>query len=418
MTIIRNWADNHTFKATNVHRPATVDDARRVIAAASHIHAVGAAHSFSAVADSAGDLIDLSQIDPRFVIDQQQRTVTAGAGTTWGDLAVWLQNRGWALHNMASLPHVTLAGAIATGTHGSGDGLGNLSTAAAGLELVTATGDLMTTRRRDAGFEGMAVGLGALGVITRVTLDIQPTFDMRQDAFEGLTWNTVLADLEGVMSAGYSVSLMTGWSGPLVSRLWIKTRLLGGAPTGVSADHLGARPAAHPSANATPDAPGQLNPFGGVPGPWSERLPHFRRDADPGIPVHLQSEYIVPRVRATEAMQALRAIGDRIDPHLLTTEIRSMAGDTLWLSPAFGHDSIGIHFSWKRDIDAVAVLTREIEAMLLPLGARAHWGKIMHTPATQLGQIYPRLHEFRALARTLDPDGKFRNDFLNAHVFA
>jgi xylitol oxidase len=414
---MHNWADNHTFQAARVHQPASVDDVRRIVSGASHVHAIGARHSFNGVADTAGDLIDLSGIDPDFIIDPEQRTVTVGAGTNYGELAAFLQSRNLALHNTASLPHVTIGGAIATGTHGSGDGLGTLSAAVAGLELVTATGDLLTIRRGDARFDGMVVSLGALGVVTRVTLDIQPGFDMRQDAFEGLPWDTVLTDLDAVMSAGYSVSLMTKWSGATVGRLWVKTRLDSRAPRSVSMTHIGASPAELPSAKATPEEMEALNPFGGVPGPWSERLPHFRPNADPGNPVHLQSEYMVPRARATEAMTKLRAIGERIDPLLLITEVRSMEGDTLWLSPAYGHDSIGLHFSWTWDLAAVRSITAEIEDILLPLGARPHWGKIMHAGAERLESLYPRLSAFRELAKTLDPDGKFRNAFLDAHVF-
>jgi xylitol oxidase len=264
----------------------------------------------------------------------------------------------------------------------------------------------------------MVVALGALGVVTRMTLDIQPEFEVRQDAFEGLAWATVLSDFDAVMSAGYSVSLMTSWSGPTVTRLWIKTRLVEGAPQEtVSAAHLGAVPAAQPSPVATPEVMQRLNPFG-VPGPWSERLPHFRPEVVPGPTGHLQSEYMVPRANATAAIARLRSMGDRIDRHLWATEIRSMAGDTLWLSPSYGADHVGIHFSWRREPDAARAMTAEIEAMLLPFGARPHWGKIMHSGAEQLASLYPKLSAFGDLARSYDPDEKFRNEFLDVHVFA
>jgi xylitol oxidase len=405
-----NWADNYSFKAERIHRATTVDEAHRLVAGSARIRPIGARHSFNGIADSPGDLIDLSDIDPQITIDYDGQTVTVGAATNYGTLASTLHAQGWALHNTASLPHISIAGAIATGTHGSGDTNGNLGTAVAGLELVTATGDLMHVRRGDADFDGMVVGLGAFGVVTRVTLDIQPTFDTRQDEFVALPWAAVLSNLDAVMSAAYSVSLMTSWSGDAVNRMWLKTRLVDGEPRHVTAAHLGAIAAAA-SADDT-----NLNPFG-VPGAWSERLPHFRVGAQPGTAGHLQSEYMVPRARAAEAIAMLRRIGDRIDNHLLTTEIRSMAGDRLWLSPSYGHDSIAIHFSWKREPDAVHSLTMEIEDMLLPLGARPHWGKIMHAPAERLAEVYPRLPAFRGLAHLHDPDGKFRNAFLDAHIF-
>jgi xylitol oxidase len=227
---------------------------RRIVAGASRIRAIGARHSFNGVADSPGELIDLGGIDPDFVIDGERRTVTVGAGTTYSVLAAHLQREGLALHNMASLPHVTVAGAIATGIHGSGDRLGNLSTAVAGLEIVTATGDVMAIRRGDDDFAAMIVSLGAFGIVTRVTLDIQPSFDLRQDAFEGLPWETVLSNFDAVMSGGYSVSLMTIWSAPTVTGLWIKTRLVGGWPETISAAHLGAAPAIRATVNTAPGA--------------------------------------------------------------------------------------------------------------------------------------------------------------------
>jgi xylitol oxidase len=411
-----NWADNHTFAAARIHRPASVSEVRKLVAGTSRIRAIGARHSFNAIADSPGALIDLGGIDPDFVIDRDRSTVTVAGGTTYAALAAHLQREGLALPNMASLPHVTVAGATATGTHGSGDRLGNLSTAVAALEMVTATGDIMTARRDDPDFDGMVVGLGAFGIVTRVTLDIQASFNMRQDAFEGLPWDAALANFDAVMSAGYSISLMTMWSAPSVTRLWIKTRLADREAETVSAAHLGATPAVQATVNTAPDAIERLYPFG-VPGPWSERLPHFRADKEPALAAHLQSEYIVPRARAVEAMTMLRAVGDRIDRYLLATEIRSMKGDTLWLSPSYGHDSVGIHFSWNGTPDTVRRMTLEIENMLLPLGARPHWGKIMHARAEHLVSLYPKLAAFRERVQRYDPGGKFRNDFLDLHVF-
>ena len=234
----RNWSGNTIFEARRIHRPASVDEVRRIVSASPKIHAIGARHSFNGVADSPGDLIDLSGVDPRISIDPDRRTVTVGAATKYSVLAARLHAHGWALHNMASLPHITIAGAVSTGTHGSGHKSGALPTAVAGLEMVTATGDLIELGRGQAGFDGIVVGLGAFGVITRVTLAIEPTYEVRQDAFEGLPWATVLADLDAITSAASSFSLMTFWSGETVSRLWIKTRLIDGHPPEVSAAHV------------------------------------------------------------------------------------------------------------------------------------------------------------------------------------
>ena len=412
----RNWSGNTIFEARRIHRPTSVDEVRRIVSASPKIHAIGARHSFNGVADSSGDLIDLSGVDPRITIDPDRRTVTVGAGTNYGVLAAHLHTNRWALHNMASLPHITIAGAVSTGTHGSGDKSGALPTAVAGLEMVTATGDLVELRRGQAGFDGIVVGLGAFGVITRVTLAIEPTYEVRQDAFEGLPWATVLADLDAVTSAASSFSLMTFWSGETISRLWLKTRLIDGHPLEVSAAHLGARPASTPLAVSPGDSPVTLTPFG-IPGPWFERLIHLGADQEPGPLEQIQSEYLVPRANAPAAFAKLRAIGDRIDRRLFISEIRTMAGDELWLSPAYGGDTVAIHFTWKWEPDAVAALTAEIEELLLPLGGRPHWGKVIHTPAARLAPLYPRMQAFRDLARYYDPDGKFRNAFLDRHVF-
>jgi xylitol oxidase len=356
-----NWADNYTFKAARIHRPTSADELRRLVRGSRNIRALGTRHSFNGIADSSGDLIDLANLDPGFAIDRQRQTVTVGAATHSGTLASHLQRQGLALHNMGSLPHISVGGATATGTHGSGDRNGNLSTAVAALELVTTNGDLIEVHRGDDGFDGMVVGLGAFGVVIKLTLDFQPSFD----------------------------------------------------PT---AAHLGATATQHPYWSSHDGPTDQLNIFG-IPGPWSERLPHFRLDSDPGPGEQLQSEYMVPRRQAAAALSRLRAIGDRIDWLLYITEIRTVAADALWLSPSYGQDTVAIHFTWKKQPAVVDAITAGIEEMLLPLGARPHWGKLLHATANKLAQLYPRLPEFRALAESYDPDGKFRNEFLVRHVF-
>jgi xylitol oxidase len=250
--------------------------------------------------------------------------------------------------------------------------------------------------------------------VTRVTLDIQPSFQVRQDAYAGLPWAAVLSDLDAIMASAYSVSLMTGWSGRTVDRLWLKTRLPDATPPALA--RLGAVATPLATMWGGEGAILQLNPFS-VAGPWSERLAHFRPDCEPGTVEQIQSEYMVPRARAAEALSLLHGMGARIDRDLLLTEIRSMAADALWLSPAYGADALAIHFTWKRAPAAVATITRDIEDMLLPLGGRPHWGKLMHARADRLAPLYPRLAEFRELACAYDPGGKFRNAFLDTHVF-
>ena len=412
MTGIFNWSENHAFRAAEVLRPQSVDAVRRAVAASLHIHAAGARHSFNDSADGPGAMIDLGDIAAEFVIDADRATVTAGAACSYGTLALRLEAAGWALANMASLPHITLAGAISTGTHGSGDTVGTLSSAVAGLDLVTATGDLVRLRRGDAEFDGMVVALGALGVVVRVMLDIVPSYRLRQDAFQGLVWPESAAEFDRVMGAGKSVSLFTTWSGTMVDRWWIKTPIADGAPD--VAPVVGAEPARFPFLGPPADRLRRLTTFG-VAGPWCDRLPHGRIEFEQTR--HLQSEILVPRARVIAAIGLLRAMGGRIDRHLLVTEIRSMAADGLWLSPAQGRDTVGIHFSWSEtDPAAVGALCQEIEGLLIPLGGRPHWGKILHAAADQLASLYPRMADFRRLVARYDAGGKFRNGFLDRHV--
>ncbi|MFI5014312.1 MAG: FAD-binding protein [Hyphomicrobiales bacterium] len=412
----QNWSRTYAFAAARIQRPASVDEVRRLVAGAEKVRALGARHSFNAIADSPGDLIDLSGLPAAFALDRDRGTVTVGAATRYGPLAAYLEAQGLALHNTASLPQISIAGAVATGTHGSGDRLGSLAAAVVGLELVTCDGDLVEVRRGEEGFDGMVVGLGAFGIVTRVTLAVEPSFKVRQDAFAGLAWAKLIGDFDAVMSSAYSVSLLTLWSQGTVGRLWLKTRLIAGEPREVTAAQFGAAPASSPMPPGLEEAAAGLNPFG-VPGPWSERLPHFRPDREPGPSEQIQSEYMLPRPQATAALRLLLAIGARLDRHLLSSEIRTMAGDGLWLSPSHGHDTAAIHFTWKKEPEAVFAITAEIEDMLLPLGARPHWGKLMHARAERIEPLYPRLPEFRALAARYDPHGKFRNDFLSEHVF-
>jgi alditol oxidase len=411
----QNWSNTYAYQAARLHRPTSIDEVRRIVVGATRVHALGARHSFNSVADTTGDLIDVSDIRSVPAIDHDQRTVTVGAGTRYGELAAFLHAHGLALHNMASLPHISVAGAVATGTHGSGNRNGNLATAVAGLEIVTAGGDLVQIRRGERGFNGMVVGLGAFGVVTRVTLDVEPSFEMQQDVFAGLPWTSLLTNFDAIMAAAYSVSLMTMWSESTVNRLWLKTRLADGEPSRITAAHFGATATTRASPGAV-DVDESLTPFG-VPGPWSERLCHFRPDCEPGPISQIQSEYMLPRSQATAALTRLKAIAERVDRHLIISEIRTIAADDLWLSPSYGHESIALHFTWKPDPVAADAITAEIEALLLPLGGRPHWGKLMHARAAQIAPLYPQLAEFRSLADEYDPAGKFRNQFLTEHVF-
>ena len=403
-----NWADSYDYRALEIHSPTSVEAVQELVASAPLVRALGTRHSFTGLADSAGILVSLAGLDVAPVIEGS--TVVVPGGMRYGELAAWLHAQGWALHNLASLPHISVAGAIATGTHGSGDRNGTLSAAVAALTFVTATGELVTVRRGESDFDGTVVSLGALGIVVSVTLDIQPTFDARQDLYDGLTWDSLLESFDEVTSAAYSVSIFTSWQGPGVEMLWLKSRMDAAEPPATLLTATRHAIQRHMLPEQMAESTTQQ---GGIPGPWSDRLAHFKLEFTPSNGDELQSEYLVPRVHAVEAIAAVRELRDRISPLLHITEIRTMAADSLWLSGAYETDAVGIHFTWKKLPAEVHAVLPAIEAALLPLGARPHWGKVF----TALESAnYPRLADFRALREKWDPAGKFDNEFLREFI--
>lgn len=409
-----NWAGNLRYRATRLHCPETLDELRAIVAQSRRVHALGSRHSFNDVADCEADLVSLERMPHTLTIDRERRTATVGAGITYAQLCPQLHRAGFALHNLASLPHISVAGAIATATHGSGDGNGNLATAASAIEVVTAEGDLLTLSRERDGerFDGAVVALGALGVVVRVTLDLLPAFEMRQQVYRGLPMAQLKAHFDAIMSSAYSVSLFTDWQTDFVNQVWLKQRIGDPAPD-TAGEFFGATPATRPQhpIETLPAEPCTTQM--GVAGPWHERLTHFRPDHVPSAGDELQSEYFVPRRFAVEAMRAVAALREHLAPVLLISEVRSIAADELWLSPCYGQACVGLHFTWKKDWPAVQRVLPLIEAALAPFEPRPHWGKLFTLPPAKVQARYPRLADFRALARDLDPQGKFRNAFLD-----
>jgi xylitol oxidase len=404
-----NWADSHDYVAQSVTRPADASEVREIVLAGGKVRALGSRHSFTDLADTSGRLVSLDRVATDLVIDEQARTASFSPGVRYGELATALTERGWAIHNLASLPHISVIGAVATSTHGSGDRNGTLATAVAALEFIDGTGELVRLTRADADFNGAVVALGALGIVTRITLDIEPTFDVRQDLYDNIPWSAVLENFDEITGSAYSVSLFTNWLGDSVGLAWLKSRT--DAP--VPPEELFGAPRHRENQHMLPgQPPTNTTEQGGVPGPWSDRLAHFRLEFTPSNGDELQSEYLVPRRNIVPALTALRAIGDRIAPLLLITELRTMSADRLWLSGAYDTDAVGIHFTWKKLPAEVQALLPDIEAILLPLGARPHWGKVFVAGVDQVAPLYPRFDDFRALARKYDPNGVFRNDFL------
>jgi len=409
-----NWAGTHAYRAGVLHRPSTVDEAREIIATAPRVRVLGSRHSFTDIADSDA-LVSLDALPADIDVDRAAGTVSFGAALRYGELAEALRGEGLALHNLASLPHISVAGAVATATHGSGDRNGNLATAVAGLELVTSDGDVVPARRGDPDFDGMVVALGALGAVTRLTLDVEPAYDVRQRVFEGLAWDALFAHFDALTSAGDSVSVFTRW-GETTDQVWVKTRVDPAAPEEPREDLFGA-PAAtvdrHPILGIHPV---NCTPQLGRPGRWSDRLPHFRMGFTPSAGEEIQSEWIVPRRLGIDAIAAVRALADVVRPVLQVSEIRTVAADRLWLSPQYGTDTVAIHFTWTREPEPVARAVERIEAALAQFDARPHWGKLFAADAATLAPRYDRLDDFRALVERLDPRGAFRNAWLERTV--
>jgi xylitol oxidase len=406
-----NWSGTYRFTAGQVIEARTVADVQRAVTAGGRVRALGTRHSFTDLADNGATLVSVTGLAADPVIDAAAGTVSVGAGIGYGVLAAWLQARGWALHNLGSLPHISVAGATATGTHGSGVGNQVLSAALAGLDYVAADGSLRRAVRGDPDFAGLAVGLGAFGIVTRVTLDIQPSYQVRQDAYPGLAWDRVLAELDAVMAAAYSVSLFTDWAGDTLTAAWVKRRLDQPGSADAGAGEFFGTPRGSDAVRFMETPDDNLTPLL-VPGPWSERLPHFRLDATPSNGDEIQTEYFVPRDQGAAALAAVRRHAARITPLLQVSEIRAVAADQLWLSGAHGRDTLAIHFTWLSRPAAVDAAVAGIEQVLEPFAARPHWGKVSHTGAGRLRALYPRLGDARALFERLDPGGTFSNDRL------
>ena len=401
-----NWAGNLTYGASALLEPASVDELGELVASAPRVRALGTRHSFNRVADTTGAQISVAALPHVVEVDEAAREVTVSAGLRYGELVEELDRAGWALHNLASLPHISVAGAIATGTHGSGDHNGSLASSVAGLELVTADGTVLVVRRGDAEFSGMVVSLGRLGVVTTVTLDIVSTFQVRQDVYEGVSWDAIAANLDAITSSAYSVSMFTDWGEAGAGQAWLKSR----ADVVPPADFFGAAPATR-ELHPLPEESAEFStPQLGAPGAWWERLPHFRLGFTPSNGEELQTEYLVPRQHALAAIDAVRALAPAIQPHLFVSELRTIAADDLWLSPSHDVDCLAIHFTWRMHVPEVMAALPRLDDALAPFTARPHWGKVFQSDRERLAAAYPRIADFRSLAERLDPQGKFSND--------
>jgi alditol oxidase len=412
-----NWAGNLNYSTDQLRTPATIEEVQQVVKRCAKLRALGTRHSFSTIADSTQNQISLKALDS-IDIDEKARTATVGAGVKYGQLAPIIDKRGFALHNLASLPHISVAGAISTATHGSGLHNGNLATAVSALELVTVGGQVHSVSRNDQHFAATVVGLGAAGIVTRVTLDLQPTYQVAQSVYRNLSFDRLKDHFDEIFGAGYSVSLFTDWQSHRATQVWIKRKFAQSDPNKWEPEFYGATLAKeklhpiedHPAESCTEQQ--------GIPGPWYERLPHFRMNFTPSSGRELQTEYFVPLKDGYQAILAVESLRVKITPHLFVTELRTIAADNLWMSMASQRDSLAIHFTWKPESDAVRALLPQIEAKLAPFGPRPHWGKLFAMEPAKLQQQYPRLADFKTFLKQQDPQGKFRNEFIQDNLFA
>lgn len=411
-----NWAGNIRYISDNLEEPTTVEELKKIIQNTRKIKGQGTSHSFNGIDNSTFGFVRVTKMNKVVFIDITHQTVTVQAGMRYGELCKFLESKGHALHNLASLPHISVGGSIATATHGSGDKNGNLSSAVKGLKIMNADGEEIEVTGDD--LNAAIVHLGALGIVTEVTLAIQPTFQVRQYVYQYLPMSDLKDHFDEIFSSGYSVSLFTDWSKDTINQVWVKKRVTPEDPADAPAELFGAKAAAkdlHPietisAVNCTP----QL----GVAGPWHERLPHFKLDFTPSAGEELQAEYFVPRSKAYDAIAAVYALREKVNPLIQISEIRSIAADNLWMSPCREQDSIAIHFTWKKDWEGVRKVLPLIENALSPFDVRPHWGKLFTLEPATLQKRYPKLPEFKELMRKFDPDGKFVNEFLERNLLS
>jgi xylitol oxidase len=413
-----NWAGNLQYSAVNFYQPSTISEIQEVVRQCDHLSTLGTAHCFNTIADSKYNQLSVRGLDQMLEVDAERSMVIVGAGTSYGQICTELYDQGFALHNLASLPHISVAGAIATATHGSGIKNGNLGSAVSAIEFIDASGELQhLSRKKDPDvFGGIITHLGGLGVLTKITLDLQPGFKVKQEVYQYLPVKKLLENFTEIMSGGYSVSLFTDYQTDTVNQVWVKSKADGSKPDTPS-DYFGAVPASrnlHPIVELSAE---NCTDQMGVPGPWYDRLPHFKMDFMPSSGKELQSEFFVPLKKAPEAFEVISALKHEIEPVLMISEIRAIAADNQWMSPCYQQDSVTFHFTWEQDREGVERVLSMIQDGLEPFKVRPHWGKVFTMRPERLHSLYPNLDKFKAVLAKYDPNGKFRNEFLGQYLY-
>ena len=416
---LKNWAGNLTYSTGKVDYPTSVEQIRTLVKQYDKLKVLGTRHCFNTIADSRDRLLSMKAMNKILFLDTEKQRVSVEPGVTYGQLGPYLNDHGYALHNLASLPHISVAGACITATHGSGVKNQNLSSAVTAIEFVRGDGELqkLTKERDGESFNAAVVGLGAIGVLTKVELAIEPTFLVRQDVYQNLPMQELRKHFDEILSGGYSVSLFTDWQQDSINEVWVKSKIAPGEVFTLRKDYFGAHAATknlHPiSSLSAENCTEQM----GVAGPWFDRLPHFKMGFTPSSGVELQAEYFVAHAHALEAIQAVARLGKQVGPQLMITEIRTIAADELWMSPCYQQPSVTIHFTWKQNWPEVSKLLFVIEKELAPFQPKPHWGKLFNIEPGILQSRYGKLSAFKEMVKAYDPAGKFRNDFLAKNLY-
>jgi len=408
-----NWAGNLTYQASEYHQPTSVEQLQETIRNAPKIRALGTRHCFNEIADSAYGRVSVGALDNSLQVNADKMQATIGAGASYGQICRDLYQQGYALHNLASLPHISVAGAMATATHGSGMANRNLGSAVAGFEFIDADGSMHQLSREQHGdqVEGLLTHLGLLGVLTRITLDLEPAFEVSQRVYQNLPVKRLLEEFKPVMKGGYSVSLFTDYLSDRVNQVWVKSKVTGDQQVDPE-DYFGATPATRDLHPITELSAVNCTEQMGVPGPWFDRLPHFKMDFTPSSGKELQSEFFVPIEYGAEAFEVITRLKHQLEPVLMISEIRSIAADSQWMSPFYQQDSVAFHFTWEQDKQGVAAVLPLIQDGLEQFGVRPHWGKVFSISPGQLRSSYPHLDKFKQAVEVYDPERKFVNQFL------
>ena len=414
---LKNWAENFQFSTANVHYPKSAEEVQGLVKKCSFLRVLGSRHSFNRIADSEENLISFDNLNKIISLDKDAMQVTVEGGIKYGELCAYLHENGFALHNLASLPHISVAGTIATATHGSGLENGNLSTGVSAIEFVNAKGELVKLSKDDKDFYGAVVGLGALGPVIQVTLDLQPAFEVAQVVYLDMPMESLKDNFKEIMGSAYSVSLFLDWKSNNVNEVWVKKIVVPGETLNFPEEFYGAKKATikmHPVPSMDAESCSEQL---GVPGPWYDRLPHFKMEFQPSAGKELQSEYFIPLENGYDALMAVQEMSEQIHPHLFISEIRTIKADDLWMSTAYKQDSVAIHTTWKQEIPEVMALLPQMEAKLDKFNPRPHWAKLFTIPHNILKSRYPKMEDFKILLSKYDPEGKFRNEYLVYNIF-